>query len=369
MKLDLSFLSASLGSTAAPSAPVNVYDILRDGWRESRVDMTLLFFLDPNERHGLGPLVMDGLLRVLDGSPAIGPQGKTDAIFDAAEYLGSDAWEISTQVQYIDVYVTNRESGIALVIENKIGHDLNNPLDAYARYALCDGDIETVLVVVLAPERRQASIEQTPWLSRSITYTELTEEIKRSPTLVNHLLCPAHRDQVRSLDLLQQFIEARTGGMSMNDLVAEAARVDEWRDIEERHGDAIRAFRQARKTVVRILRDRNKRLYPLIADGLEAAGLNVGWESHSGSGLEAWNAYHFPVPDWSVELKLSADPDDDEVFVYDYRGRTYKDSTKEPLELAWTARDEDMAAAFVERTVEILKQVANGQRPARKAPA
>lgn len=52
---------------------VNVYDIPSDGWRESRVDMTLEFFLDPTELHGLGSLVMDALLRLLDGAPlAIG---------------------------------------------------------------------------------------------------------------------------------------------------------------------------------------------------------------------------------------------------------------------------------------------------------
>ena len=67
MTLDLSFLSVPLGSMPTPSRPFNVYDILGDGWREAPVDMTLQFFLDPNERHGLGSVVIDALLKALEG--------------------------------------------------------------------------------------------------------------------------------------------------------------------------------------------------------------------------------------------------------------------------------------------------------------
>lgn len=364
VQLDLSFLSVPLGSAPLPTAPVNVYDILRDGWRETRVDMTLRFFLDPNERHGLGPLVIDALLNLLDGSPTIGPNGTGTAVLDAEEYVGSDTWEISTQDQYIDVYATNRESGIAIVIENKIGHVLNNPLDTYASHALNDGSFDTVLVAVLAPERRQPSTAQALWLSKSITYAELSDEIKRSPTLVNHLLNPTDRDQIRSLDLLQQFMEVRSGGTNMKDLEAEAARVNEWRDLEKEHRDAIRTFLDARSSVMRVLSDRRRRLEPLIAAGLEDAGLKVGWENHSGSspGLEVWNAYHFPAPDWSVELKFSADPKTPDIFVYDYQGRTYRQATIEGLGLQWTASDDEIADTFVERTKMILEEAAGGQR-------
>ena len=74
----------------------------------------------------------------------------------AEEFLGSDAWEISTQESFVDVYAKNTERGIALVLENKISHQLNNPLDRYAAHALGEQGVATVLVVVLAPERRTA---------------------------------------------------------------------------------------------------------------------------------------------------------------------------------------------------------------------
>lgn len=365
MTLDLSFLSVPLGSTAttaSPLHPVNVYDILRDGWRESRVDMTLQFFLDPIERHGLGSLVIDALLKVLDGAPTIGPAGKTGQLFVAEDFLGSDAWEISQQAAFIDVFARNADLGLAVVLENKIGHELDNPLDRYAAHALGEQEIATVLVAVLAPERRTAREEQENWLSRAITYSELIEQIKASPELIDHLLSSTDRDQRRSLDLLQQFIEARSRGTDMTDLADEAARLDEWRTLLSEHGEAIRQFLEARRRAGSLLRDRNKRLAPLIAAGLEDVGLEVGWEAHGGFGTDVWNAYLFPAEDWTVELKLSTDPARPSIYVYDYLGRTYKNETVEPLGLEWSTSDQEVSDAFVARVRQILEQVRSGTR-------
>jgi len=335
--------------------PVNVYDILREGWRETRVDMTLQFFLDPQERHGLGSLVIDALLRLLDGAPAIGPTGRTSKVLAAKDAEGSDAWQIGTQVDFIDVYAVNRDLGIALVLENKIGHVLENPLKKYAEYARNDG-LTTVIVVVLAPEARtHPDPEQRNFLSIALTYAELANEIKRAPELVEFLMSPGDRDQRRSLDLLQQFIEARYGEADMADLKDEAQQLEEWRTLLHEHRPEITAFENARSSIGVTIRERRKRLEPMIADRLEAAGLETDWEAHGGIREETWNAYHFPVSDWSVELKFSADPARPMIYVYDRRGRTYKDSTIEPLGLTWTDSDEDIANAFVQRVVQILQ--------------
>ncbi|GAA1970979.1 hypothetical protein GCM10009776_37460 [Microbacterium deminutum] len=359
VSLDLSFLKVRLGSTPAPLRPVNVYDILRDGWRENRVDMTLQFFLDPNERHGLGSLVIDALLTALDGAPTIGSGGRTGTAFVAEQYLGSDAWEVSTQADFIDVYAANKEFGLAVVLENKIGHELNNPLDRYAASALADEDISTVLVAVLAPERRTPRGAQEAWLSRAITYSELAGEIKRSPGLIEHLLSPLDQDQRRGLDLLQQFIEARSGGTDMTDIAVEAARINEWRALLDENQDEIKQFLDARSRAARTIRDRNKRLAPLIAVGFDEAGLEVGWEAHGGYDTDVWNAYYFPVADWSIELKLSTNPAQPSIFVYDYVGRTYTDATVEPLGLEWGVPDQEVAEAFVDRVRRVLARRAS----------
>lgn len=342
-----------------------MYDILREGWRETRVDMTLQFFLDPTERHGLGSLVIDALLRLLDGAPHIGPDGQSSTTLVAQDAEGSHAWEVGTQVDFIDVYATNPDLGIALVLENKIGHVLNNPLRKYAEYARNQG-FDTVFVAVLAPEAREhPDPEQRNYLSRAITYAELSAEIKSAPELVEFLMRPGDRDQRRSLDLLQQFIEARHGETEMTDLEDEAQRLAEWRHILQEHKLAITKFEEARSSIGRLIRDRRKQIEPLIADRLEERGLETGWEAHGGIREETWNAYHFPTADWSVELKFSADPARPMIYVLDRRGLTYKDSTVEPLlGLTWTDSDEKIADAFIERVVQILDQVKAGTRPA-----
>ncbi|MFB9959746.1 PD-(D/E)XK nuclease family protein [Agromyces bracchium] len=362
MTLDMTFLDASLSPARTRPRPVNVYDILREGWRETRVDMTLQFFLDPRERHGLGSLVIDALLRCLDDAPVIGPDGVTAARLVAADALGSDDWVIETQVGFIDVYAVNRELDIAIVLENKIGHVLNNPLRAYAEHARTDG-FTTIIVVVLAPEvRSHVENQQQQFVSAALTYSEFGEAIRQTPQLIDFLLAPRDLDQRRSLELLQQFIEARSGDMSMIELENDAERLDEWRALMETHGEAIKAFEDARSSIGRLIRDRRERLRPLIASRLAAEGLVTGWESHGGSREETWNAYYFPAADWSVELKLSAQPSRPAIFIYDRRGQTYKDSTIESLGLYWTATDEEIAETFVARTKQILDDVRTGNR-------
>lgn len=364
MTLDLSFLEVPLSPARTIERPVNVYDILREGWRETRVDMTLQFFLDPTERHGLGSLVIDALLRLLDGAPTIGPDGQSGRRVSAEDYEGSDAWAVDTQVDFIDVLAVNKELGVAIVLENKIGHVLNNPLRKYADYARNKG-FGTVLVAVLAPEAREhLDAVQRNFLSRSITYAELSSEIKRAPTLVEFLMSPEDRDQRRSLDLLQQFIEARHGETEMTDLEDQEQRLEEWRSILNDHKTAIASFEEARSSIGRLIRDRRKQVEPLIADRLQERGLVTGWESHGGIREETWNAYHFPAADWTIELKFSADPAHPPIYVFDRRGQTYKDATIEPLgALSWTDSDAKIADAFVDRVVVILGEVVAGIRP------
>jgi hypothetical protein len=362
--LDLAFLDLNLAAPSVRPRPVNVYEILREGWRETRVDMTLQFFLDPSERHGLGSLVIDALLTCLDGAPIIGSAGKTSKTLASDDFLGSEEWEIGTQVGFIDVLATNTALGIAIVLENKIAHQLNNPLDHYAKVAFSRGDFPTLLVVVLAPELRSAKPQLDPWLSRSITYAELATAIKRMPDLVDHLLNPSDQDQRRSLELLQQFIEARSGDHDVIDLETEATRLNEWRELVDRHREAIAKFEEEKHSITQMLRLRSKRLIDPLADRIASAGLEFSWEAHGDyvKGSDFWNAYCFTPEDWSIELKFAGAPPQPAIYVADYRGRTYKDLTTEPLGLDWSASDEQIADAFIEQVKFILAQVRHGTR-------
>ena len=82
-------------------------------------------------------------------------------------------------------------------------------------------------------------------------------------------------DQRRSLDLLQQFIEARTGDTNVSDLSSEAVRLDEWRALLAEHQDAITRFDAAKKEVARLLRERNKHLGGLLADRISEGGFET----------------------------------------------------------------------------------------------
>ena len=164
-----------------PSRPVNVYDILSESWRETRVDMTLQFFLDPNERHGLGTLVMDALLRVLDGAPMIGREGKADTLLRGGlcrlRCLGEDQHPNYGYNRRVRHEQGPRDRRCAL--RTRFGHKLDNPLDRYAAArSWRPGRSRPCSWSCWHPEHRVASAEQDKWLSRSITYAELADEIK-----------------------------------------------------------------------------------------------------------------------------------------------------------------------------------------------
>lgn len=87
--LDLSFLDVSWRQREASSGRSMSTTSSVRGWRETRVDMTLQLFLDPTERHALGSLVMDALLRLLDRPPDIGPGGHSGERLIAKDAQGS----------------------------------------------------------------------------------------------------------------------------------------------------------------------------------------------------------------------------------------------------------------------------------------
>lgn len=79
----------------------------------------LAFFLDPEEAHHLGTTVLESLLRVVDENPDI---SKSESIEVRREDQTSEG-------KRIDIVVSTSDHVIG--IENKIRHDLNNPLPVY----------------------------------------------------------------------------------------------------------------------------------------------------------------------------------------------------------------------------------------------
>ena len=61
-------------------------------------------------------------------------------------------------------------------------------------------------------------------------------------------------------------------------------------------------------------------------------------------------------------MKFSTVPERATIYVFDYEGRTYKPHRMEPLGLEWTANDEEIADAFIDRVKLILEEVRNRVR-------
>lgn len=337
----------------------------------------MAYFLDPEERHGLGTAMVDALLKQLHGGPKLDSAGAIpNQPFDCEAFLGSREWEVKRQVPAtrpdvvigdlswtgrIDVYLTNDELGIAVVVENKIEAAVNNPLESYVRRAALDYD--TVVLAILAPYGARLSDAQEPWVTKAVTYDNLLTQLDEEQSVGDPVAEDA--DVQRSLDLLDQFREVRQRGRGTVDYTNEAKYVSEFRQLVSEHADSVAEFFSAVSKVNKLVRARSARLEPLIAERLTAAGLETSWESHSGNigkskWVYAWNAYHLVDSDTSVELIMTPDPSIPAPITFKaYPGRSYayyEDFKHIPIGVGWEAADAAIADAFLRTVGELLRR-------------
>ena len=125
----------------------------------------LSFYLDPEQPHGLGTLLLDALARV----GGIAPEG---------EGVGGNVSierEVTTGAgNRIDLMIES--DAHAIVIENKIRAGINNPFADYSKYLdrrTPEGREKHRLLLTLAP-----TDEGSRWGFANITYTELVAQIR-----------------------------------------------------------------------------------------------------------------------------------------------------------------------------------------------
>lgn len=369
-------LSKPMPTLRRPQRPVNIFELLAVTTAESSADLVLAYFLDPNERHGLGSIGVDALLTILDGAPLIGSSGRRDATIDAAVVLGSPAWSVQPQIRaasvdddldvlgrngIIDLYLTNRELDVAIIIENKINAPLNNPLASYASFALNEG-YGSVMLAVLAPREISLNRAQERWVSSSITYSALLGELGAYLALrADPAGDVASEDARRSLDILQQFMEVRKDTAVAQDYSAEAQFIDEFRAVRAGNSAEIDDILNKVDQVNQLTKARSKRLESLVRERLDELNVHTSWEAHganSGRWPLCYNAYLFSASNVGVELLMSQDPNREEpIFIKAYPGRSYKlypDADNVPLGVNWAATDEEIADTFVMRAQEII---------------
>ena len=304
---DFSFLDGAFAKVGAVERPVNVFDIAGFPRRETVASNVLAFFLDPNERHGLATLVVDSLLVQLDGSPGFGSDGRLGDGFRAADHLGSLGWTVTTEEptrdgKRIDVFLSNEALDVAVVIENKMDAAVYNPMASYVRHAAARR--ARTLAIVLSPTRRsldEVGETHRTWVSAALTYDDIFDRLGPFIDL------PPEGADLRSVDLLRQFIHNTSEKESRMDAAAESQSLEEfWGAIQGRE-DGFVEFFHALERVNRMLKRRAEglraeilsRLEPL--EVIEGSFVSVGYE-------HKWGLYEARVAVVYIGFRLVSGP-------------------------------------------------------------
>lgn len=145
----------------------------------------LAFFMDPEEPHGLGTLVLDALMSVGRSAEADGAIGGNIAV----------EREVSTDRGRIDLLVTSDDH--AVLIENKIHARVSNPFDDYANYLdhIANGRAKYKFLLTLS-----STNEGDEWGFTNLTHREFVRQIR---TLLGHYISSA---DARHLTMFLDFL-------------------------------------------------------------------------------------------------------------------------------------------------------------------
>lgn len=361
-QLDFPFLETPFGEIRAPQRPVNVFELSGFPRWETVSSNVLAYFLDPrDQRHGLGTVFVDALLLRLEGAAVLGAEGRREGMmFQAADALASKAWRVETEAstydrKRIDIYLTNSELSLAVIIENKLDAALYNPFASYVRRAA--REFERVLSVVLAPSRRQISgIAEADWVSAALTYDDLFDSARA-------LLSTAESPDPRSIDILNQFIENTSEKESRMDAATDADVVERFLDAISGQGQNFREFFGALERVNVILKRRAAVLFEQIRADLaqrgvlrhawNTAGYDRRWGLQSGQVAVVYVAFELTSGN-CIELMVGHDVHggghDLSVKAYPERrhpGLLYPDFNRLPLGPTLRSTDEEIVDAFL----------------------
>lgn len=122
------------------------------------------FFMDPEEAHGFGTLVLDALLSFEDGTEA-------DKVIKGN--VSVDREVVTNKGNKIDLLIASDDR--AILIENKIHAAVNNPLDDYSDYLdhIADGRTKHKFLLTL-----DSTNEGSKWNFKNLTHEEFVEQIR-----------------------------------------------------------------------------------------------------------------------------------------------------------------------------------------------
>ena len=210
----------------------------------------LAFFMDPEESHGLGPLILDALASAV-------------SIADADEGVGGNVSverEVSTDAgNRIDVLIESDDR--VILLENKIYAGASNPFDDYAGYLdrISDGRAKHKILLTLYPTN-----EGSKWDFTNLTHEELVAQIR---SLLGHYVSRADaRHLTMFLDFLNTLENLRKGTRMDKQFVKFLAERDD--DVRNFLND-LKSFRDELRgkvrelgTLVDVERHQNVRQWP-----------------------------------------------------------------------------------------------------------
>lgn len=123
----------------------------------------LAFFMDPEESHGLGTLVLDALMSAGTGAEAERAIGGNVSV----------EREVSTDKGRIDLLITSDDH--AVLVENKIHAGANNPFDDYADYLNHVGDRRAKHKILLT---LNPTSEGSEWGFTNLTHYDFVGQVR-----------------------------------------------------------------------------------------------------------------------------------------------------------------------------------------------
>ncbi|WP_024482427.1 PD-(D/E)XK nuclease family protein [Cellulophaga baltica] len=177
----------------------NLFDILGLERRETINSKLVAYFFSAEEEHGFGTLFFDSLIQIIEENNYL---RENLEIFKGAfsvltEEITRDAKLDENKQKRIDV--TLKAENWCIIIENKLYHHLNNPLEAYLNHA--KKRTENVLGVILSLESQETKeFEEGKYKFVSITHQELINKVQQNLIL-------SHVDNDTSIFYLREYIK------------------------------------------------------------------------------------------------------------------------------------------------------------------
>lgn len=163
----------------------NIFDILGIKNKETINSRILGYFFNSKEDHGFGTLFFDAFLELCSTKGEFEVENFVGDYLVKTEETTSKAARKSDKQKFIDISIDGESW--SLIIENKLHHNLNNPLDAYWDHKARDFEHILGIVLSLKPYSKEDCKSKKGLQFINITHAELIHQVQLNLNLGNGL--------------------------------------------------------------------------------------------------------------------------------------------------------------------------------------